>query len=88
MIPKEPITLKTEGQGRPFNMPERYPIEKNDEERQRPVPIFLGDLNGQDGGKGMPVNFLKRAGRRLESFVEYFTPDEKNTISGDDYDIQ
>ena len=51
-----------EGVGRPFEMNPRYPIEKNDAERQTPVVVHLGDLNGQEGGKGMPKNFMRRKG--------------------------
>lgn len=62
------------GGGRPFEMPERYPIEKNDAERQRPLVINLTDLNE---GKGMPKNFIRRAGRVLPSFGDYWSPSEK-----------
>lgn len=85
MIPKdkEGVTYKSEGSGRPFNMPERSPIEKNDAERQKAIIIDLEDLNGQEGGKGMPVNFVKKAGRVLESFTDYWTEDDDEE-DGDD----
>lgn len=65
-----------EGAGRPFDMPERPPIEKNDAERQEKFVIHLTDLNGQSGGKGMPKNFYRKAGRCLPSFIDYWTPEE------------
>jgi hypothetical protein len=65
------------GGGRPFEMPERYPIEKNDEERQRPIIIHLGDLNE---GSGMPKNFARKAGRTLPSFTKYWTQDENEDL--------
>ena len=73
---KEKDYLFVSGEGRPFEMPERYPIEKNDEERQRPVVIDLEDLNGQEGGKGMPKNFFRKAGRTLPTFEKYWTKDD------------
>jgi hypothetical protein len=76
------------GGGRPFEMPERYPIEKNDEERQRKLVIDLDDLNGQDGGKGMPKNFVKRAGRTLDTFTDYWVKKNQDVQDEEDYDIQ
>lgn len=67
----------TTGGGRSFDMPERYPIEKNDAERQKPIIIDLNDLNGQEGGKGMPKNFHRKAGRTLATFTDYWSPSEE-----------
>lgn len=69
------------GQGRPFEMNARYPIEKNDIERQKPVIIDLEDLNSE---RGMPKNFYRKAGRTLESFMGYFTKESPK----DEPDIQ
>ena len=77
-----------EGGGRPFDMPERSPIEKNDAERQRPVVIDLDDLNGQEGGKGMPKNFVRNAGRTLPTFTDYWTKQNQDVQDEEDYDIQ
>ena len=66
-----------EGAGRPFEMNPRYPIEKTTAERQKPIIIHLGELNGQNGGKGMPKNFIRKAGRCLDTFGKYWTPDEE-----------
>lgn len=77
-----------EGGGIPFNIPERSPIAKTNLERQRPLLIDLGDLNGQDGSKGMPKNFVKRAGRRLETFTDYWIKQNQDVQDEDDYDIQ
>ena len=68
------------GSGRPFEMNARYPIEKNDEERQKPVIIHLGDLNGQTYEKGMPKNFSKKAGRTLPTFSKYWTKGENDDL--------
>ena len=77
MIPKKREEYQNvEGVGRPFEMNPRYPIEKNDAERQAPIVIHLGDLNGQEGGKGMPKNFIRKAGRVLPSFKKYWTTQE------------
>lgn len=71
------------GGGLPFELPSRAELEKNDAERQKPIVIDLDDLNGQDGGKGMPKNFVRKAGRTLSSFTEYWAPHDE-----DDGDIQ
>lgn len=63
------------GQGLPFLMPQRYPLEVNDLQRQRPILIDLADLNGQSGDRGMPKNFHMKAGRVLPSFERYWTSD-------------
>jgi hypothetical protein len=76
------------GAGRPFEMNARYPIEKNDEERQRPIVIELGDLNGQEGGKGMPKNFVRKAGRVLPSFDKYWTAAEVSKEVNEEFDIE
>ena len=72
------------GVGRPFEMNARYPIEKNDEERQRPVIIHLSDLNGQTYDKGMPKNFHRKAGRTLDSFTTYWTEHDESA----EFDIE
>ena len=77
-----------EGAGRPFEMNERYPIEKNDTERQRPVVIHLADLNGQTYMKGMPKNFHRKAGRVLPSFSKYWTKDEIQESLDDGFDVE
>jgi hypothetical protein len=89
MIPKkkEDYTFP-EGAGRPFEMNPRYPIEKNDAERQRPIVIHLGELNGQTTAKGMPKNFIRKAGRCLPSFDRYWTTDEIAEYGDEDFDIQ
>lgn len=89
MIPKKKEeTQEQYGQGRPFEMNLRYNIEKNDEERQRPVIIHLGDLNGQTSRRGMPKNFHKKAGRQLLSFTKYWTKEEADTQLDDGFDIE
>jgi hypothetical protein len=77
-----------EGAGRPFEMNPRYPIEKTNAERQKPIVIHLGDLNGQEGGKGMPKNFVRRAGRILPTFDKYWTSDEMRSEQDDAFDIE
>ncbi len=76
-----------EGAGRPFEMNPRYPIEKNDAERNRPIVVHLGDLNGQTQDKGMPKNFVRKAGRCLDTFTRYWTKDEEYD-SDEEFDIQ
>jgi hypothetical protein len=85
---KKEVYTSVEGAGRPFEMNERYPIEKNDAERQRPVIIDLDDLNGQDGGKGMPKNFHRKAGRTLVSFDKYWTRAAIDAELGEEFDIE
>ena len=77
-----------EGVGRPFEMNPRYPIEKNDAERQAPIVIHLGDLNGQQGGKGMPRNFIRKAGRVLPSFEKYWSPEEVKAEIDSAFDVE
>ena len=87
MITKqEPI--RSEGEGRPFEMNARYPIEKNDAERQRPIVVDLDDLNGQEGGKGMPKNFIRKAGRVLPSFDQYWSPEEVKAEIDSAFDVE
>lgn len=69
----------SKGGGLPFDLPTRGELEKNDAERQKPIVIDLNDLNGQDGGKGMPKNFVRKAGRQLATFSKYWTSDENPT---------
>lgn len=77
MIPKKKEDyLFSEGMGRPYEMNPRSPIEKTTEERQKPIIVHLGELNGQVTDKGMPKNFHKKAGRTLVSFTNYWSPDE------------
>ena len=78
--------LFREGKGRPFEMNARYPIEKNDAERQKPIVIDLDDLNGQDGGKGMPKNFHKKAGRTLDTFTKYWVKGDHE--DNEEFDIE
>lgn len=85
MIPKQKPTLETEGQGRGFEMNPRIDIEKDDAQRQKMIPIDLSDLNGQNGGKGMPKNFVRKAGRTIDSFTNYFT---ENGGEKDKKDVQ
>jgi len=90
MIPKKREDYQNvEGAGRPFEMNPRYPIEKNNTERQKPIIIHLGELNGQVTAKGMPKNFHKKAGRCLESFTRYWTPEESDEYGkGEEFDIE
>lgn len=89
MIPKkkEDYTFP-EGAGRPFEMNPRYPIEKNDAERQAPIIVNLSDLNGQENSKGMPKNFVRKAGRVLPTFDKYWTADDVQANVEDEFDIQ
>ena len=89
MIPKKREEYQNvEGVGRPFEMNPRYPIEKNDAERQAPIVIHLGDLNGQQGGKGMPRNFIRKAGRVLPSFEKYWSPEEVKAGIDSAFDVE
>lgn len=72
-----------EGAGRPFEMNPRGPIEESDQERQRPVIIHLGELNGQDGNPRVPKNFHKKAGRVLCTFTEEYREGEE-----EEFDIE
>jgi hypothetical protein len=89
MIPKSQEKVETESQdsGRPFYIPPRGPIEKNDAERQRPQIIHLGDLNGQSGGRGMPVSFEKRSMRHVASFERYWSQAELDEDNEEAFDI-
>jgi aconitase A len=71
------------GGGLPFELPTREEFEKTQAERQKAIIIDLDDLNGQDGSKGMPKNFVRKAGRVVSSFTDYWAPPKK-----DDGDIQ
>ena len=66
----------------------RGPIEKNDEERNKPLIIHLSDLNGQTTVKGMPKNFNRKAGRTLPSFNKYWTPDELEADQREAFDVE
>lgn len=70
---KKPLTsseLNGYGEGLPFFIPERYPILRNDFQRQQPIYIDLADLNE---GQGMPKNFTDKRGRILPSYERYWT---------------
>jgi hypothetical protein len=87
MIPKVKTEYQfVEGSGRPFEMNPRYQIERTMLELQKPVVINLGDLNGQTNAKGMPKNFIRKAGRCLATFTKYWTKDED--YDSDDFDIE
>jgi len=82
MIPKKHEDHEFhEGGGRPYEMNERVPIEKNDAERQTPKIIHLGDMNN---GNRMPKNWHRKAGRTLDTFTKYWTANEEET----EYDIE
>lgn len=87
MIPKkkEDYTF-IDGAGRPYEMNPRSPQPMNDMERQKPIVINLSDLNGP--GKGMPKNFIRKAGRVLPTFNRYWTQDEITEAIDDEFDIQ
>ena len=72
------------GGGRPYEMNPRTPIEKNDDERQKPVIINLSDLNGPRSSK----MFHPRRGRRLLSFRKYWSPEEAGREQEDAFDIE
>jgi hypothetical protein len=60
---KKPSTPSREqlygwGAGVPFELPQRFPVKRNDRERQRPMFIELLDL---DNTIGMPNQFYRRA---------------------------
>jgi hypothetical protein len=76
------------GAGLPFLMPQRFPLEVNDFQRQKPIPIELSDLNGQGGNRGMPKNFHKKAGRIVPSFERYWTSDEFQVAVNEAADIE
>lgn len=57
------------GGGIPFNVPQRYPVKRNDRERQRKMFIDLPDLTSTIG---MPNNFYRRADT-IPSMDLYFT---------------
>lgn len=89
MIPKKREDYQNvEGSGRPFEMNPRYFEPKNDKERQQPIVIHLGDLNGQTTVKGMPKNFIRKGGRVLPSFNQYWTSDEIYDAQEDAFDIE
>lgn len=77
--------LFVEGSGRPYQMIGREPIEKTTSERQNPIMIRLGSLNGQDGNGRAPKNFYRKAGRTLGSFVR---PDFEDRELEDAFDIE
>lgn len=76
------------GAGLPFLMPQRFPLEVNDWQRQRPIPIDLEDLNGQSGDRGMPKNFHKKAGRIIPSFERYWTTEQFADAVNESSDIE
>ena len=57
------------GGGIPFNLPQRYPVKRNDAERQRKMFIDLPDLTETIG---MPTNFYRRADT-IPNIDLYFT---------------
>lgn len=82
MIPKQKTDYQeVSGKGRPFDMRSYREEPKNDAERNMPQIIQLGDLN-QDGKA--PVNFVRKAGRTLQTFSQYWT---KNESVEDEADI-
>lgn len=85
MIPDKDkgVTYFAKGSGRPFEMNEREPIEKDDAERQVPLIINLSDLNGDRS----PKNFHRKPGRKLTSFTEYWSPEE-SSAEEDGFDIE
>lgn len=86
MIPKKKEDyLFVEGSGRPYQMTEREPIEKTTEERQKPLLIHLGELNGQDGNGRAPKNFHRKAGRTVGSFVK---PESEDRDLEEAFDIE
>ena len=74
-----------EGAGRPYEVNPRGFELYNDEERQKPVVIHLGELNGQDGNERIPKNFHPKRGRTLGSFCD---PEEGNRDLDDAFDIE
>lgn len=87
MIPKE-VPIKSEGDGRTFDMPEHQGPSKNDAERNAMHVINLGDLNGDPSGKDVPKNFHKKAGRTLVSFTKYWSPEEALSREEDEFDVE
>src|SRR5580698_5249603 len=74
MIPKQKTDYEeVSGKGRPFDMRSFKREPQNDAERNRQQVISLEDLN-QDGKA--PVNFVRKAGRTLQTFGKYWTRDE------------
>ena len=57
-------------------------------ERHKATIIHLGDLNGQEGGKGMPKNFHTKRGRCLSSLTRYWSPDEIYEDIEDAFDVE
>jgi hypothetical protein len=86
MIPESEkgATYFAKGAGRPFDMPERKPIEKNDAERQgTPLLIDLSDLNE---GK-VPKNYHRKATRKLMTFTKYWSP-EGQKANEEGFDVE
>ena len=73
MLTKPSISSREElygwGSGIPFNLPQRYPVKRNDAERQRKMFIDLTDLTETIG---MPNNFYRRADE-IQNIDLYFT---------------
>ena len=89
MIPKkkEDYTF-VEGSGRPYEMNFREGEKRDDAERQQPIVINLGDLNGQTYNKGMPKNFIRKAGRVLPSFDKYWTSEDVQEEVNEGFDVE
>lgn len=81
------ITAETEGAGRPFFMPMRYPVLYNDYQRQQPIVIDLADLNGP-GTAGMPKNFTDKRGRIVPTISRYWTSQEFSDVVNLSRDIE
>jgi hypothetical protein len=86
MIPKKKEDYNfVEGAGRPYEINPRSPIDKTTEERQKPVIINLGELNGQDGNERAPKNFHPKRGRTLGTLTK-LQDDDRNIE--DAFDIE
>jgi hypothetical protein len=77
--------LNSWGAGIPFYVPTRYPILKNDYQRQQPIVIDLADLNR---GYGMPKNFTDKRGRIVPDMNRYWTPEELALVVNMSPDIE
>lgn len=74
-----------EGAGRPYEVNPRNFEPETDAERQKPVIIHLGELNGQDGNGRVPKNFHPKRGRLLCTLTEPYDEDKDYE---DDFDIE
>jgi hypothetical protein len=71
MIPKKKEEYNfVVGSGRPYDLNPRPGEPYDDEERQKPLVIHLGQLNGQDGKIRVPKNFAPKRGQTLGSFID------------------